>query len=75
MRAWKKESRVVGLGSAVLFDKKDPLNPSNRRINIIAMNKSAEEKVISDDSPTTSDIKEEDPPALKELAPSIKGSK
>lgn len=71
----KKVLRVVGLGSAVLFDKKDPLNPSNRRINIIAMNKSAEEKVISDDSPTTSDIKEEDPPALKELAPSIKGSK
>ena len=40
--------RVVGLGSAVLFDKNDPLNPVNRRISIIVMNKQTEEAVRND---------------------------
>ncbi|CAH1388254.1 flagellar motor protein MotB [Candidatus Nitrotoga sp. M5] len=43
-----KMVRVVGLSSAVLFDKKDPLNPINRRINIIVMNKVTEESVRTD---------------------------
>jgi len=37
-----KVLRVVGLSSAVLFDKEDPMNPINRRISIIVMNKKAE---------------------------------
>ncbi|MEK6662610.1 MAG: flagellar motor protein MotB [Pseudomonadota bacterium] len=40
--------RVVGLGSAVLFDKTDPGNPINRRISIIVMNKQTEEAVRND---------------------------
>ncbi len=40
--------RVVGLSSAVLFDKIDPLNPINRRISIIVMNKRAEESAKND---------------------------
>lgn len=40
--------RVVGLSSAVLFDKQDPLNPINRRISIIVMNKNAEESARND---------------------------
>ncbi len=40
--------RVVGLSSAVLFDKVDPLNPINRRISIIVMNKKAEESARND---------------------------
>lgn len=40
--------RVVGLSSAVLFDKNDPLNPVNRRISIIVMNKKAEESAQND---------------------------
>jgi len=40
--------RVVGLSSSVLFDKNDPLNPMNRRISIIVMNKKAEESVARD---------------------------
>ncbi|MBI4938797.1 MAG: flagellar motor protein MotB [Nitrosomonadales bacterium] len=40
--------RVVGLSSAVLFDKNDPLNPINRRISIIVMNKKAEESARND---------------------------
>ena len=42
--------RVVGLSSAVLFDKTDPLNPINRRISIIVMNKKAEEDIYKSDS-------------------------
>jgi chemotaxis protein MotB len=41
--------RVVGLASASLFDKENPLNPSNRRISIIVMNKQAEENAMKDD--------------------------
>jgi chemotaxis protein MotB len=40
--------RVVGLSSAVLFDRKDPLNPINRRISIIVMNKKAEQEALQD---------------------------
>jgi chemotaxis protein MotB len=43
-----KVLRVVGLSSSVLFDKKDPLNPINRRISIIVMNKKAEETASQD---------------------------
>ena len=39
----QKMLRVVGLSSAVLFDKDDPANPVNRRISIIVMSKKAEE--------------------------------
>jgi len=42
--------RVVGLGSAVLFDKNDPLNPINRRISIIVMNKQTEEAVRNENT-------------------------
>jgi chemotaxis protein MotB len=48
-----KMLRVVGMSSAVLFDKKDPLNPINRRISIIIMNKQAEENAVKDDSPVS----------------------
>ena len=43
-----KVLRVVGLSSAVLFDKEDPFNPINRRISIIVMNKQAEETAAKD---------------------------
>jgi chemotaxis protein MotB len=40
--------RVVGLSSAVLFDKSNPLNPANRRISIIVMNKQTEDSINKD---------------------------
>jgi chemotaxis protein MotB len=43
-----KVVRVVGMSSAVLFDTIDPLNPINRRISIIVMNKKAEETAQHD---------------------------
>ncbi|WMW82317.1 flagellar motor protein MotB [Undibacterium cyanobacteriorum] len=43
-----KVLRIVGLSSSVLFDKNDPLNPINRRISIIVMNKKAEQSATQD---------------------------
>ena len=42
--------RVVGLASAVLFDKANPTNPVNRRISTIIMNKKTEQYIIKDDA-------------------------
>jgi chemotaxis protein MotB len=46
--AEEKIVRVVGLSSAVLFDKENPLDPVNRRISMIVMNKKAEEAAQHD---------------------------
>jgi chemotaxis protein MotB len=46
-----KISRVVGLASAVLFNKQNPLDPINRRISIIVMTKKAEAAALSTDAP------------------------
>ena len=43
-----KVLRVVGLGSAIPFDKDDPNAPVNRRISIIVMNKRAEEAITKE---------------------------
>ncbi|MCR4299701.1 MAG: flagellar motor protein MotB, partial [Gallionella sp.] len=40
--------RVVGLSSAVLFNRDEPLSPVNRRISLIVMNKKAEEAAQHD---------------------------
>ncbi len=52
--------RVVGLSSAVLFDAANPLNPVNRRISIIVMNKKTEEAVSKDGSTLQADSRGED---------------
>lgn len=44
-----KVLRVVGLSSTVLFDKNDPLSASNRRINIVVLNKRTEEAMLLED--------------------------
>jgi len=46
-----KVLRVVGLSSAALFDKTDPLNPVNRRISIIVLTRKAEEAMLKDTVP------------------------
>ncbi len=43
-----KVMRVVGLGSAIPFDKNDPNAPINRRISIIVMNKKAEDAITKE---------------------------
>lgn len=44
----EKIVRVVGLSSAVLFDTADPVNPINRRISIIVMNKKTADAAAKD---------------------------
>lgn len=46
-----KVLRVVGLASSVLFDKNDPLNPVNRRISIVVMNRKTEMAVLQEEGP------------------------
>ena len=53
-----KMLRVVGLSSAVLFDIKDPLNPINRRISIIVMNKKTEDSITKENR--TVDVSDEE---------------
>ena len=48
-----KVLRVVGLAQTVLFDKNDPLNPVNRRISIIVLNRKTEQAILQEDGPET----------------------
>ena len=50
--------RVVGLSSAVLFDAANALNPINRRISILVMNKQTEEAVSKDGGTIETEAKE-----------------
>lgn len=45
-----KVLRVVGMSATVLFDKNDPLNPANRRISIVVLNKRTEENLLREDT-------------------------
>lgn len=51
----EKIAKVVGLSSTVLFDKKNPRNPINRRISIIVLNKAAEDALKQEDGAQVSD--------------------
>jgi chemotaxis protein MotB len=66
--------RVVGLSSAVLFDAGNPLNPINRRISIIVMNKKSEEAASKDGGAVDTEAKpdaapEGNPEAASEAKP------
>lgn len=45
-----KVLRIVGMSATVLFDKNDPLNPANRRISIVVLNKKTEELLLREDN-------------------------
>ena len=45
-----KVLRVVGMSATILFDKNDPLNPTNRRIGIVVLNKRTEELLLREDN-------------------------
>lgn len=44
----EKVIRLVGLASAVPFDKTDPFNPTNRRISIVVLNRHTEDAILRD---------------------------
>ncbi|WP_415035099.1 flagellar motor protein MotB [Azonexus sp.] len=67
-----KVIRVVGLGSTVLFDKNDPLNPVNRRISIVVLNQRTERAILNEEGPA-SDAGEDEVPYVPGLpAPEIR---
>ena len=62
-----KVMRVVGLSSAVLFNKDDPLSPVNRRISVIVMKKRTEDSVSNDGQQI--DVAQEELPDSSALTP------
>lgn len=48
----KQVGRVVGLSSSILFDKKNPYSPVNRRISIIVMNQSTIDSIAKSEGKT-----------------------
>lgn len=68
--AEEKIVRVVGLSSAVLFKKEEPMSPVNRRISLIVMNKKAEEAAQHDGGIVKVDANGED----EEIGDTIKES-
>ena len=54
-----KVLKVVGLSSAVLFDKNDAFNPINRRISIVVMNEKAVNAVTMDGDAVEVDMTEQ----------------
>ena len=61
--------RVVGLSSAVLFDRSNAFNPVNRRISIIIMNRQAEERALGSGSSSDLEVGTQSPlPPATELA-------
>ena len=68
-----KVLRVVGLSSTLLFDKNDPLSPTNRRISIIVLNKRAEEALLQGDGHASLDVDSESVDELPSLTPPAGG--
>lgn len=64
-----KIARVVGFGDAILFDKKNPLNPINRRISIVVMTKAAEDAALGSTETLPVPVPGAAPPAAPPAAP------
>ena len=66
-----KVMRVLGLASTQNLNKADPLDPENRRISIIVLNKKSEEALMHDDSTATtlSDNAASATPLVGKIAP------
>ena len=62
-----KVMRVVGLGSTLLFDKNDPLNPVNRRISIIVLNQRTEQAILNEENNSADVENGDEAPAVLDL--------
>lgn len=66
-------ARVVGYADSALFDREDPLSPTNRRIDIVVLNRHAEEQILdgADAAEAPVSAPAEPPPAEPELLPEL----
>jgi len=64
-------ARVVGYASSSLFDRKDPFNPVNRRIDIIVLTKKAQRNIEGEQGAPEAPAAEPAPPAA--AAPAAPG--
>ena len=62
-----KIMRVVGLGSTLLFDKNDPLNPVNRRISIVVLNQRTEQAILNEEGNSADVENGDEVPAVLDL--------
>ncbi len=68
-----KVLRVVGMSSTVLFDKNDPLNPVNRRISIVVLNKKTEVAFLGEEDEADAEVGT-DGKGIETLTPDDKGT-
>jgi chemotaxis protein MotB len=64
--------RVQGLAASTLFDAREPLAASNRRISIIVMNREAEDRVLRADTAQAEAPPEPLPDAVESIAPNLR---
>jgi chemotaxis protein MotB len=55
---------VQGLAASSLFEPKDPLAPSNRRISIIVMNREAEDRFFRTAPAVIEPVESDSPPSI-----------
>jgi chemotaxis protein MotB len=67
--------RVEGLGTAVMADKVDPLNPINRRISITVLNRKAEQRILGDSAVVDAETAEQVAAASGAPAPAGEAAK
>ncbi|MGL4318859.1 MAG: flagellar motor protein MotB [Pseudomonas sp.] len=63
----ERVARVVGYASSALFDRNDPLNPVNRRIDIIVLTKKAQRAIEGSQGAGEAGAAEPDAPAIEGL--------
>jgi chemotaxis protein MotB len=66
--------RVVGLAASVPFNESNPLDPSNRRISIVVLNKESEEQLLDTSTAQVEDAESTAEAVDEALAPDAAGS-
>lgn len=61
-------ARVVGYASSALFDRQDPLNPVNRRIDILVLTRKAQRDIEGEQSDATGESSISEPPSAEDVS-------
>jgi chemotaxis protein MotB len=66
-----KVLRVLGLASTQNLNKKDPLDPENRRISVIVLNRKTEAAMMRDDGGANATFSNDAKPQLGQIVPPV----